>query len=80
MSEFTKLAKEKYEELLKQKEEIDNELKPLSKYLEAIGELSKRKIGSRKKKEQWLKVNRILFPHGYINSLSLCGTAFLLMK
>ena len=52
MSDLSEMAKKKYEELLKQKEEIDKELKPLAKYLEAIGELPKKKRGSRKKKEQ----------------------------
>ena len=48
---FQKSAKKKYEELLKQKEAIESELKPLAKYLAAVGELEKKKKrGPRKKK------------------------------
>lgn len=50
MADFGKAAKQKYTELMKQKEAIENELKPLAKYLEAVGELPKRKRGPRKKK------------------------------
>lgn len=52
MTDFNKMAKQKYEELIKQKEAIENELKPLEKYLKAAGELAKQKRGPRKKKAQ----------------------------
>ena len=50
MTDFVKLAKDKYAGLLKQKEAIESELKPLEKYLEAGGVFSKKKRGPRKKK------------------------------
>ena len=49
MTDFVKLAKDKYAGLLKQKEAIESELKPLEKYLEAVGVLTKKKRGPRKK-------------------------------
>ena len=50
MADFVKDAKKKYDDLIKKKEAIESELKPLAKYLEAVGELKKRKRGPRKKK------------------------------
>ena len=50
MTDFVKLGKDKYAGLLKQKEAIESELKPLEKYLEAGGVFSKKKGGPRKKK------------------------------
>lgn len=45
------MAKTKYEELLKKRELIDKELKPLTAYLEAVGGLEVKKRAGRKKKE-----------------------------
>lgn len=50
MADFKKVAKQKYEELMKQREAIESELKPLARYLKAAGELPKQKRGPRKKK------------------------------
>ena len=49
---FCKIGKGQYAGLLKQKEAIESELKPLEKYLEAVGILTKKKRGPRKKKAQ----------------------------
>jgi len=42
------VAKERYDDLLKQKEAIEKELKPLKAYLENIGVLKKSTRGRRK--------------------------------
>ena len=49
MSDFNAQAKTKYDELLKQREEIDKELAPLKKYLIQVGVL-KRQTRSKKAK------------------------------
>ncbi len=48
---FGEVAKKRYDELLKQRDEIDKELAPLKKYLQNIGILKKAARG-RKKKEK----------------------------
>lgn len=43
--DFISLAKARYEDLLKQKQEIDKELKPLQSYLQNAGVLKKARRG-----------------------------------
>ena len=49
MTNFAKDARKMYDHLITELESIENELKPLTKYLEAVGELPKRRRGRRKK-------------------------------
>ena len=48
--EFQTIAKERYDELLKQREEIDKEIAPLKKYLVNVGVLKKQTRGRKPKK------------------------------
>jgi hypothetical protein len=51
MSEaFQDIAKKRYDELLKQREEIDKEIQPLKKYLMNVGVLKKQTRGRKPKK------------------------------
>ncbi len=51
-SEFRNVAKKRYEELLKQREEIDKEIVPLKKYLVNMGILKKESRGRKAKKTE----------------------------
>ncbi|MDD5233863.1 MAG: hypothetical protein PHG91_10760 [Syntrophales bacterium] len=48
--ELKNIAKERYDDLVKQREAIEKELKPLKSYLENIGVLKKSPRGRRKSK------------------------------
>jgi hypothetical protein len=48
--EFQEVAKKRYDELLKQREEIDKEILPLKKYLVNVGILKKQTRGRKPKK------------------------------
>ncbi len=52
MNSFDEMAKKQYNELIKQKKQIENELKPLKKYLEAKG------LITRKKRKQSIQGNK----------------------
>jgi len=52
MSQFIEQAKARYEELLKQKAEVDKELSPLKQYLENVGALTKQRRARKKKEGQ----------------------------
>ena len=47
--EFQEIAKTRYDELLKQREEIDKEIAPLKKYLVNVGALKKQTRGRKPK-------------------------------
>jgi len=51
MKNFDEMAKEQYNKLIEQKKQLENELKPLKKYLEAKGLITKKRRKSRKAKE-----------------------------
>ena len=48
--DFKDVAKKRYDELLKQREEIDKEILPLKKYLVNVGILKKQARGRKPKK------------------------------
>lgn len=48
--EFQEVAKQRYEELLKQREDIDKEIVPLKKYLVNVGVIKKQARGRKPKK------------------------------
>jgi len=48
--EFQEVAKKRYEELLKQREDIDKEITPLKKYLVNVGVIKKQARGRKPKK------------------------------
>jgi hypothetical protein len=50
--DFKEIARRRFEELLKQREEIDKEILPLKKYLVNVGVLKKEKRGRKAKKPE----------------------------